>query len=290
MDPGGLMPLLSDIPITGASFDALARKPVAVRLVELIALAGTEQPIVIGLVGGAGTGKTSVLNMANELYADRADMHALSIDAWEAGDAATVTAQLVDGVTKIFADAKVVGSAEKVRERLFSVGDVVSTVARFAGVKVDVKGALERSPQSLREEVMKLTEALARRIVVTIDHVDRLATADQLAVLKLVERWGAFPRFAFVIALDRKAISHDITLDRVVGVELALPDVPRGDLAAFVVSSVTELAHELGVPTPELVVDTIATPRQAKRYLNAITAQAPLAGDFGELCRRLLPK
>lgn len=284
------MRLFSDVPITGVSFDALGRKPVATRLVELIALAGTEQPIVIGLVGGAGAGKTSVLNMANELYADRADLHALAIDAWDAGDAAQVIAQLTDGVTKIFAEAKVVGSAEKVRERLFSAGDVVSTVARFAGVKVDVKGVLERSAASLREEVMKLTEALALRIVVTIDHVDRLPAADQLAILKLVERWGAFPRFAFVLALDRKAIAVDpATLDRTLGTELALPDVDRRELAAWIARAVAELAVELGVATPAIPIEAIATPRQAKRYLNALTASAPLAGDFGELCRRLLP-
>jgi hypothetical protein len=284
------MRLYTDVPITGVAFDTLGRKPVAQRLVELIALAGTEQPIVIGLVGGAGSGKTSVLTMANELYADRADLHALSIDAWDAGDAVAVASQLTDGVTKIFGEAKVVGGGEKIRERLFSAGDVVSTVARFAGVKVDIKGALERSPQSLREEVMKLTEALARRIVVTIDHVDRLPAADQLAILKLVERWGTFPRFAFVVALDRKSITHDVTLDRALGVELALPEVSRGELTALVLRGIAELADELGVEAPDLVVDTIATPRQAKRYLNAVTAAAPIAGDFGELCRRLLPE
>jgi len=284
------MRLYTDVPITGVAFDTLGRKPVAQRLVELISLAGTEQPIVIGMVGGAGTGKTSVLTMANELYADRADLHALSIDAWDAGDAVAVASQLTDGVTKIFGEAKVVGGGEKIRERLFSAGDVVSTVARFAGVKVDIKGALERSPQSLREEVMKLTEALARRIVVTIDHVDRLPAADQLAILKLVERWGTFPRFAFVVAVDRKAITHDVTLDRALGVELALPEVSRGELTALVLRGIAELAGELRVEAPDLVVDTIVTPRQAKRYLNAVTAAAPIAGDFGELCRRLLPE
>jgi len=282
------MRLYSDVPITGAAFDAFGRKRVAVRLAELIALAGTEQPIVIGLCGAAGSGKTSVLRMAAELYAERADLRALSIDAWEAGDAAQVAAELTEGVTKIFGEAKVVGSAEKVRERLFSAGDVVSTVARFAGVKVDVKGALERSPASLREEVMKLTEALGLRIVVTIDHIDRLAPPDRLAILKLVERWGAFPRFAFVIAIDRAQVGEAATVDRVVGVELGLPPIDRGELADWVRRGVAEIAAELGVGEPALSFDAIATPRDAKRFLNAFTAAAPLTPEIGELCRRLL--
>src|SRR5258706_3925673 len=178
----------------------------AQRLVDLVAIAGTEEPIVIALDGGDGTGKTSIVHMTNELLADRADMCSFSIDAWDAGDAAHVLSELTEGVTKIFADAKVVGGAEKVRERLFSAGDVVSTVARFAGVKVDVKGALERSPKGLREEVMKLTEVLGKRVVVVIDHLDRMPGADMLAVMKAIDRWGAFPHFAFVVAIDRARV------------------------------------------------------------------------------------
>jgi hypothetical protein len=303
------MRLHSDVPITGISFDALGRADVAARLVQLIALAGSEQPVVIGLSGVPGSGKTSVLYMASELLGERADLHALSIDAWSAGDAAHVQSQLTDGVTKIFADNKVVGSGEKLRERLSSAGDVVSTVARFAGVKVDVKSALERSADGLREEVMKLTEALGRRIVVVIDHVDRLPAADVLAVLKLVERWGAFPHFAFVVALDRPRVVFALrtlegdhaTLDRVLGVELAVPAIDRRELAEWVRRGLTELAEELELdPAAALALfepgtgeglDAIATVRDAKRLLNAVTAAAPLAReDLRTLCERLISR
>ena len=109
------MRLYSDVPITGVAFDTLGRKAVAERLLELLTLAGAEQPIVIGLTGAAGTGKTSVVNMVYELLGDRADLCSLAIDAWTGGDSAYVANQLNDGVTKIFAEAKVVGGAEKIR-------------------------------------------------------------------------------------------------------------------------------------------------------------------------------
>jgi hypothetical protein len=300
------MRLYSDVPITGLAFDTLTRADVAARLVQLIALAGDEQPVAIGLYGVPGAGKTSILYMTNELLAERADLHALAIDAWAAGDAAHVQEQLMDGVTKIFTTAKVVGSGEKLRERLTSAGDVVSTVARLAGVKVDVKSALERSADGLRDEVMKLTESLGRRIVVAIDHADRLPAGELLAVLKLVERWGTFPRFAFVMTLDRARVvfalrtleGNHATLERVLGVELEVPEVDHGELAAFVGRELAELAEELKEDASAALAlfaagaegrAALVTPRDAKRLLNAVTAAAPLGREpLAAVCARYI--
>jgi hypothetical protein len=42
------------------------------------------------------------------------------------------------------------------------------------------------------------------------------------------------------------------------------------------------------VAEPDLALDSIITPRRAKRFLNAVTAAAPIVPGLGELCRRLL--
>jgi hypothetical protein len=278
--------LYSDAPIANARFDSLARQPIAQRLVE-VATISADLPIVIGLYGGAGTGKTSVLHMAGELCTTRSELRAFAVDAWVAADAAKVNETLVREVSQIFEEENVISSGEKVRDKLFAVGDMVSAAARFAGVKVDVKGALEKSPDALRDEVLKLAQAVGKRIIVFVDHLDRIPPADALAVLKLIARWGTFPYFAFVVAIDpaHTSIGAD-DLTRVITVELPLPPPDRALLAATVRGGLDDLAAARGVdPAPALALfdldtgiglGTITTPRAAKRYLNTLNAILPL--------------
>src|SRR5262249_50279426 len=155
----------------------------------------------------------------------------------------------------------------------------------FAGVKLDVKGALERSPDSLRDEVLRVTEALGKRIVVVVDHLDRLSAPDAAAALRMFARWGSFPYFAFVLAVDRARLAHKLTaidgnaddLDRLIAVELPLPPLDRALLAAWLRGGIVDLARVFAVdPGPALELfdveagiayTKIATLRDAKRLL-----------------------
>lgn len=291
----GAIPIYSDAPISAMSFDALQRTAVAERLLELVMI-GAELPLVIALVGPAGDGKSSVLQMAGELCAARGDLRAFALDAWVAGDAAKINEAFLREVSQIFEEERVVGRVDKARDRLVELGDYVSAVVRFAGVKVDVKGALEKSPDKLRDEVLKLTEAIGKRIVVFVDHLDRLAPTEAVAILKLIARWGAFPYFAFVLALDREQMVRNLRridgdaddLDRLVAVELPMPPIDRAELAAWLRGALGDLAAALGVaPDAALALfdveggvglEIIHTLRHAKRLVNALGAALPLAG------------
>jgi hypothetical protein len=293
-------PIFSDAPISALQYDALARLPVAERLVELVANQ-PDLPLVIALIGAAGTGKTSCLRMAGELLAARSDLRAFSLDAWIAGDATHVNEEFLREVAQIFEEERVVGQAEKVRDRLFELGDYVSAAVRLVGVKVDIKGALEKSPDALRDEVIKLTEAIGKRIVVVVDHLDRLPPAEALAVLKLIQRWGTFPYFAFVLGLDRNQMVHslrridgdDDDLARIISVELPLPACDRAELAGWMRGGLSDLARAIGIePGPALALfdveagvglGVVTNLRHAKRVLNALGAALPLAGPGADL-------
>jgi hypothetical protein len=297
-------PIYSDAPIPGSSFDALTRIPVAQRLLELVMIAA-DLPLVIALVGPAGDGKSSVLQMAGELCAARGDLRAFALDAWAAGEASKVNEAFLREVSQIFEEERVVGRVDKARDRLIELGDYVSAVVRITGVKVDVKGALEKSPDQLRTEVLKLTEQIGKRIVVFVDHLDRLPPTEAIAVMKLISRWGAFPYFAFVIAFDRDQMVRNLRridsdsddLDRIIAVELPMPAVDRAELAAWVRGALSDLAAALALdPGPALALFDvesgvglrfIATLRQGKRLLNALGAALPLAGgpiDLRQAC------
>ena len=293
-------PLYSDAPVAAIDLDALGRAPVARRLVEMVT-GQREQPLIIAVCGGAGSGKTSVLHMAGELLAERADLRAFAIDAWVAGSAAKLSEVFVHEVSQIFEDEGVVGTADKLRDRLVGIGDMVSAVARFAGVKVDVKGALSLSADALEQEMLKLTQAVGKRIVVVIDHLDRLPPAESIAVLKTVHRFGRFAYFAFVLGVDRDQLSRDISradgdddeVGRIVAVELPLPPCDRVRLAAWIRGALADLATSVGLDPSDALglfdvedgigLELVTNLRQAKRLCNTLAATLPLAGADADL-------
>lgn len=298
-------PLYSDAPVYAVGLDALGRAPVARRLVDMVTVR-REQPLVIGVCGGAGSGKTSVLRMAGELLAQRTDLRAFAMDAWILGSAKKLTELFVDEVSQIFEDEGVVKTTDKLRDRLVGIGDMVSTVARFAGVSVDVKGALALSADALEEELLTLTQAVGKRIVVVIDHLDRLPPAESIAVLKVVHRFGRFSYFAFVLGLDRTQLSRDTSradgdddiVGRVVSVELPLPPCERMRLAGWIRGALSDLAEALELDPggalelfdveTGLGLDLVTNLRQAKRLCNTLAAVVPLAGDQADLRRAVL--
>ena len=290
---GAMTTLFDDAPIASAKQDVLGRAPLAARVVELVT-SSADQPFVIGLLGATGSGKTSVLQMIGEVAAKRDDLRAFSLDGWVADTADGVNRAFLEAVSQIFKDERVISSTEKLRDRLLEVSGVVSVVARFAGAKVDVEGALQRSPDQLREQVAKHAEACHKRILVLVDHLDHMPPAEAVATLKLVARWGTFPYLAFVLALDRDRLARKLrriegTADdfaRVVTIEVPLTPIDRAGLAAYLRDGIAAIASTLAVDASAALslfdrdagigLAWFTTIRDANRYLNALAALAPL--------------
>jgi hypothetical protein len=304
IDPGA--ELLADLPISSTEEDLLARLPVAQRIVELACAAPVTAPRVVALTGGPGAGKSSVLRMVTDLLADRGDAATVSIDGAGYPSAQALANVVMNELTRFFGAAGVVDASDKVRDTLASYGGMVAGIARFAGVKVDVEGALKRSPEALRTELIEMTQEVGKRIVIVIDHVDRLPPVELGAMIAALRFYAAIPYVAIVVALDRRASTLRLArtagidpsaLERLVQVELALPPADRVLLARVVAGGLDRLAHRLGrsldaalaLFDPDgpgradhpagLGLALVVTPRDAKRAVNAITAALPLVPD-----------
>jgi hypothetical protein len=295
IDPG--VELLADAPITTVEDDLFARIPVAQRLIELAAAAPITAARVVALTGGPGTGKSSVLNLTTALLAERDDLAGVAIDGAGYPSAQALSTQVINHLTKFFLAAGVVGTGEKLRDTLSTYGGVVGSIVRFAGVKVDVDAALKRSPESLREEIVENTQEVGKRIVIVIDHVDRLPPVEVGAMIAALRFYAAIPYVAIVIALDRRAVTLRLTrtpgvdpvaLERLVQVELAVPPIDRVLLARVLAGGLDRVASRIGKSLdpalalfdPEgagLGLALIDSPRDAKRAANAIAAALPLA-------------
>jgi hypothetical protein len=284
--------LLPDVPIPGADGDLFERGRVARRLVELAIAQPVTAPRVVALTGGPGTGKTSLLRMATPLIADAPDAAFVDLDAAAYASAAGLLDALNAELVRFFSEAGVVDAGDKLRDRLVEYGGVVSSIAKIAKVNIDVSGALRRSPEKLREELAEMTSEVGKRIVLVIDHVDRLPVRELIALAAALRYWAVMPYVTLLFAVDRRAVAKmvddtiDVGMERLVAVELALPPVDRVLLARVLAGGVARVATrtgrdldavlELFDPEGGIALELVETPRDAKRAINAISAALPL--------------
>jgi hypothetical protein len=305
--------LLPDVPIASPDEDLLARVPLAQRLAELAVAQPLEAPRAICLAGPSGSGKTSVLALAASILAEQPDVGVLRIDAADHAGADTLMTAILAELTEFFGAAGVLDTSDKMRDSLARYGSVVSGIARIAGVKIDAN-ALRRSPEAARAEIAEMTQEVGKRVVVLIDHVDRLPARELHSVLVALRYYAVIPYVSVVISLDRRDVATRLqradldrtVLDRLVQVELALPAADRVLLARVLAGGLARVANrldreidgalELIDPSPQpdadeaRVLDLVETPRDAKRLVNALAAALPLwpAGtDLRDRCLEL---
>jgi hypothetical protein len=286
--------LLADIPISGPDEDLMDHGRVALRLVELAVAGPVTAPRMVALTGPAGGGKSSVLRLAEAICAARPDDAIAVVDAGAAPNAAHVMSALIAELTRVFKKLGVLDRSDKVRGTLAAYGGVVSSLVRLAGVSVDVAGALERSPASMRAELAHNLEHANRRLVIAIDHLDRMPPAEVGPVLLGLRMYTMIPYVAIVIAADRYELATRrpaegvgwLAFERMVQVELALPPCDRILLARVMFGGLERIAtrmqrnldpvFRLFDPEGGLGLELFETPRDAKRAINALGAALPM--------------
>ena len=293
--------LLADVPIAGPEEDLFDRAGVAHRLGELAIAGPATAPRLVALTGDGGAGKSSVLRMATAQLGTQAGISLLAFDAASYATASQVTGTLAVELGKLFEALGVVEAKDKLRDTVASYGGIVSSIARLAGVKVDVAGALERSADSLRAEIALNLEQLGKRLVIVIDHLDRLPATELGGALTALRMYAAIPYASILITIDRRmtavrdaAAGVDPTaFERLVQVELALPAPDRMLLARVMggglerigkrIKRDLDVALPLFDPDGGLALALIETPRDVKRAANALAAALPLAKPDADL-------
>lgn len=296
--------LQHDAPVTRLERDALARKGVAQRLVELAIAAPMAQPRVVGLTGAPGSGKSSVLAMACEILADHPEVALVDLDAVGFATAAELNKAMMNELTQFFSKAGVVDTSDAVRDKLARYGGIVSDLARVVGVKVDIEGAVKRTTRQVLEEIAEMAQEVGKRLVLVVDHVDRLPMKELVTAVDAMRHYAAMAYVTIVVALDRRGLAlrsgkggelDPALVERLISVELRLPPADPALLGFIVADGLSKLGerlersmasvralfdldHDEGGPALAL----LETPRDAKRVVNALVAELPMAAD-GEL-------
>lgn len=294
IDPG--VELLPDVPVSRSDEDLLGRGPLALRLCELACAEPAATPRVVALAGGPGAGKSSVLNLAAALLGERAGIAFLTLDGAGHAGAREVLDALVRQLMEFFSEQDVVDTTDAVRDSLARYGGVISGLARIAGVNVNLGGAIARSADDVRAEIAEMTQEIGKRVVIFLDHVDRLPGKEMAGLLVALRHVAAIPYIAIVLAYDRRAaalLPDDIldprSFERLVPVEIGLPPADRVLLARVLAGGLARVATRTGrdvdavlhlcdpdEPEGSPLLDLCETPRDAKRAVNALAAALPL--------------
>jgi hypothetical protein len=302
IDPG--IELLPDTPIAGPPDDLLQRAPLAERVLELACAEPASMARVVGLVGSAGAGKTSVVRLVQAALAERTDVAAVSVDGGEHPTAESLLGALKRLLDAFFSAAGVIETSDAARDALSRYGDVVSTVVRLVGVKVDVAGVVKRSTDNAAAELAENAQQLGKRLVVTIDHLDRLNDRELTTAAAALRMYAQVPYVTLLLAYDRRALTaraiDAAAVARLVTVELAIPPLDRVLLARLVAGglarSAARLARDIDAVLPLFDPDApgatalalLETPRDGKRAVNARAALLPLLPAGAELRRAAL--
>jgi KAP family P-loop domain len=250
-----------DAPITTIEQDRLGAGRVARAIHRVLEASPRAWSNRVALYGRWGTGKTSVLNLLEQLERSAGSV-VVRISAWTASGETGVLVLLYDALSRALKDQGIEAPFLQKSKRVATTARRWSKVFSVLGQRAE---SLTGSPSGTAEtvdaiastafewftinksDVEKLTKKLgARRVVVFIDDLDRAdpkVLPKTLLALREVLDW---PRFSFVLAFDQAVVAEalhaystafgdraTVFLEKVVDVAFVLPSPTQSQVAAL---------------------------------------------------------
>lgn len=305
--------LQSDEPIARRSEDRLNRARLSEAIAEQIIFSPPKQGFVIAIDGPWGSGKTSVLNMIEEVVSEKSATVVLRFNPWLfSGTEELVLRFLHELGTQLGEGAD--GTDERLRqigERLASYGDVLVPLGwvPVVGGWLSRGGALARAvgnrrrdkaPPSALAQHNELRDALAaldRRVLVVVDDLDRIEAGQIRDVVRLIKLVADFPNVTYLLGYDADrvagALADDIAtgrdyLEKIVQVTHRLPEISDALLVRVLGAELDALLQpiEHGPFSHDDWVNIFHTAmrpffknvRDVRRYLNAVPVTLRVLG------------
>lgn len=252
------MSIPGDNPIVDSADDALGRSAPAGAFARHLLLLDRSQGAVAGVLGAWGSGKTSFVNLARGTLED-AGAAVLDFNPWMFSGAE----QLVESFfIELSAQLKLRPGLVEVGEDLEDYGEVFTGLASLPLVGPWIERGrmanrllsklLQRRKEGSggrRERLKNRLRQLQRPIVVVLDDIDRLSTAEIRDVFKLVRLTASLPNVIYVLAFDRERVESALSesgipgrdyLEKILQVSLDLPAIPEAILRRQVLEAIDE--------------------------------------------------
>ena len=218
--------MLSDQPITTAKDDLLGRAPFARQVASAMLACPSDKKgsFTIGLFGGWGSGKTSVLNMVMEQLQDNAaEKHepapiVVQFNPWQYPAAELLPGQLLHALAAELKrperSVRLQKAAKQMEKYAAAMADCgpetrVETVAELRGdlVKKPAGNALPQSVLERKQKVIKHLTKQDEKIYVIMDDIDRLSSRRIRHALQLISAVAGFPQVVYLLSFDQEVVT-----------------------------------------------------------------------------------
>jgi predicted KAP-like P-loop ATPase len=237
----------SDNPLSNPADDLLGRAPFAKGVAA--AIRGRQDPssIVVGLYGPWGDGKSTVLNFV-EAALDGSDVVVVPFNPWLISDETELLPAFFTEVAREL-DVRLGGTKRRVGDALRKVGGFLSPLSVSTEVAGASPGSLVgyladqvagTSLVALRQDFEKALEEAGKRVVVTVDDLDRLDDREIRSMFRLIRLAAPFDRLTYVVACDETVVANALSqmqgstattglayLEKIVQVPLHIPPAPE---------------------------------------------------------------
>lgn len=301
----------ADRPISTKEQDRFGRWPFSKRIADTIANRADPSSLVVGLYGPWGDGKTSALQLMEEVLAQYPKVVVIRFNPWLFGS----EQQLLKGFFTTLSDGlgrSLSTWSESLGEVLKKYGSVLSLASISVASGVELSGGSAAAGlgealssvelDALKARVEKFLEEEKTRVVVLIDDIDRLDRAEIHAIFKLVKLSASFYYTSYVLAFDDEMVSAALGekygaggqtagrnfLEKIIQVPLHLPPADQIELRRLALDGVEVALSLSGIELSEDQVQAfirhfvdglepkLETPRQAKLFANALAFALPL--------------
>ena len=234
-----------DNPIIREDDDELGRAKPAQSFAEHLLAFDAAEGMVVGVLGPWGSGKTSFINLAQKhLKASGIDI--LEFNPWMfSGADQLVQAFFIElsSQLKLRPDLAEIGKLIEDYGEIFSgLGGlplVGNWIEQGKAVTDTIAKLLQRRKQgghTLQLKVRKELQKLKKPIIVILDDIDRLTTAEIRDMFKLVRLTANFPNIIYLLAFDRIRVEQALGeqgmpgrdyLEKILQIGIDLPTVPE---------------------------------------------------------------
>lgn len=241
---------LDDLP---SNVDKLEFTILAKRLKETIEKTHSETAICIGITGEWGSGKTSFMYLFEDQTKKNAtdkkvkEIKVLKFSPWRSGSKDAIIKDFFDTLADELSQENpfLRWKTQRYADKLLTSVTENKLIHAISGIFHD------QSSQKLYDEINETVKNLPYTLVVMIDDLDRMDSAEIMSVLKIIRNAADFGNLFFLLAYDRTKIDQAILeekipdaekfLDKIVNVEISLPAYPENAVKEVFVAEFSKL-------------------------------------------------